>query len=1058
MAAAAASFTIGKANAAEPTDTASLAGRFARIDDEARPQVWWHWMDGNVTREGIRKDLEWMKASGIGGLHQFDAGGINMPRAVKEKLPYMTEGWKDAFRYALDVADSLGLEVTIASAPGWSSTGGTWVRPEDAVKKLEWRSIDIRSNGKVEARLPELYRTVGPYQDCFQGNDRIEVKPYGEDLFVMAVRKSGKDLSMEEMGARLTQDDSTITCCFTKARKIKALTLKTGSTPGRPRSGEIRYRSILEASSDGKTWKEIHRIAPGNLPYMTENIKPVKAKYFRVKGEKLESLVLHTVERISHSEEAGGFSVIHDFGRYRTQDGLKGTAKGIDLTQFMDEGGTLRCNLPKGRWRIYRFGWSITGKINHPASPEATGLEVDKLDPDAWMDYFHTYMDMYREAAGGRMGKNGIQNLLIDSYEAGSYTWTRRMVEEFQARRGYDPTPWLPVLAGEIIRSSDSSEAFLWDWRKTLGELFCENYSRIREIVDEYELRGYFCETHEGARAFTGDGMDPKIGATTPMAAIWMQDTPTGSKAPAAICDIKESASVAHIYGKKDVAAESFTVNGDEGRAYTYCPENMKYIADIAMSAGLTKFVVHESASQPNDTYLPGMQLFRYGQWLHRNETWASYAGVFFDYLARSCTMLRQGNHVADILLYYGEDSNATAQYGGDTFDTLPDVPEGYDYDFANPTVVRTALKASSGLLTSPSGSEYSIFWMDRNTATMSTDILLKIKEFADAGVMICGQEPVRGAGMNCDMELFRSLVNDIWHSGRSNVAPTLREGISRLGLKPDFSSTEEGMKYVHRTAGDGTQIYWVRNFSGSDALVSLSFRDAATHCSIFIPETGRACEVEGLAGDGSLSLPLKATDAVFVVFSPERVAEPLEGSLEEFMGYTSLPGFERVRKMDLKWQVSFDQKGGQKAGTELTELHSWTEEDNPVIRYYAGTAIYTTSFEMTEEDLQASGSFLMDLGSVKNIAEVEVNGMPAGVLWKAPFRTSDIKPFLKAGENSLTIKVTNVWRNRMIGDVQKDEKHPVTAIRRFYKATDEPIPSGLLGPVTLMGSSLNGK
>lgn len=250
MAAAAASFTIGKANAAEPTDTASLARCFARIDDEARPQVWWHWMDGNVTREGIRKDLEWMKASGIGGLHQFDAGGINMPRAVKEKLPYMTEGWKDAFRYALDVADSLGLEVTIASAPGWSSTGGRWVKPEDAVKKLEWRSIDIRSNGKVETRLPELYRTVGPYQDCFQGNDRIEVKPYGEDLFVLAVRRSVKDLSMEEMGATITQDDSTITCHLPKARKIKALTLKTGSTPGRPRSGEIRYRSILEASSD----------------------------------------------------------------------------------------------------------------------------------------------------------------------------------------------------------------------------------------------------------------------------------------------------------------------------------------------------------------------------------------------------------------------------------------------------------------------------------------------------------------------------------------------------------------------------------------------------------------------------------------------------------------------------------------------------------------------------------------------------------------------------------------------------------------------------------------
>ena len=176
-------------------DTSELAKAFFTPAKAARPQVWWHWMDGNVSKEGIRKDIEWMKRAGIGGFHQFDAGGINMPRAAKVKLPYLSDGWKDAFRFALNLADSLDMDVTIASAPGWSSTGGTWVKPEDAVKKLEWRSVDVRG-GKVSELLPELYNVVGPYQDYHTDNDRIKVKPYGKDLYVIAVRLPYSDKPM----------------------------------------------------------------------------------------------------------------------------------------------------------------------------------------------------------------------------------------------------------------------------------------------------------------------------------------------------------------------------------------------------------------------------------------------------------------------------------------------------------------------------------------------------------------------------------------------------------------------------------------------------------------------------------------------------------------------------------------------------------------------------------------------------------------------------------------------------------------------------------------------
>ena len=1125
------------------SDTSDLVKAFQTPPKAARPQVWWHWMDGNVSKEGIRKDIEWMNRAGIGGFHQFDAGGINMPRAAKVKLPYLSDGWKDAFRFALNLADSLDMDVTIASAPGWSSTGGKWVKPEDAVKKLEWRTVDIRG-GKVSIQLPELYNVVGPYQDYYTDNDRIEVKPYGKDLYVLAVRLPYSDKSMKALAERIEESDSEIKVEFRKPQTIKALTLKSMAMSDRPRSGKLDCKNILECSDDGKRWRKVCDIEPTVLPYLTIDIPQTCAQFFRVRGEKLQSLDLFTVSKVNHSQELGGFGIIHDFWKYHTpysKDAIR-TSDIIDLTDRMTADGKLECSLPAGRWRIYRFGWSITGKINHPASPDATGLEVDKLDPDAWMRYFHTYVDLYKEAAGGMLGEKGIRYLLVDSYEAGSYTWTPKLAEEFKTRRGYDLIPWLPVLAGEIIGSSQMSERFLWDWRRTLGELFCENYDRIDDIVNEYGLSGRYTESHEGGRAYTGDGMDPKIKATIPMAAIWMENTPTGSSVPSAICDVRESASVSHIYGQPLVAAESFSVNGDEGRAYTYCPENMKYIADVGLSAGLNRFVIHESASQPNDAYLPGLQLFRYGQWLHRNETWAEYARVFTDYLARSSAMLQQGTSVADILLYYGEDLNITGLYGGDAFSTLPQVPDGYNYDFANPTVLRNGVKVENGTLVAPSGARYRVLWLDKNCEVMSLDILKKIKEFADAGVIICGKEPRQCAGLKADDRAFASIVDDVWHSRRKNVfTKGLEDCLKRSGIAPDFSarvaesveatlqggychfdklSDREGslggqvdgveapanapdsygdFKYVHRSLQDSTQIYWIRNFSGNCADVELSFRDGGKYASIFNPDNGEVSDIQVVDKEGRsvVTLPMYSTDARIVVLSnrpqieftldtvfvngadsamvnasdsivvcggdsigiaghfdklSDRKVSDAEPVVRHGSQTTEASILTEIQTVNSTWQVHFEQRNGGTADEEFTELESWTRKENPVVKYFSGTAVYKTTVAIDSTMLENSARIFIDLGVVKNIADISVNGNPAGILWKAPFRTADIKPLLHEGDNTLEIKVTNVWRNRMIGDVQPGEKHPVTAIRRFYKSTDKLLPSGLLGPVRLIG------
>lgn len=1038
-----------------------LVDGFENPPAESRPRVWWHWMDGNVSKEGVRKDLMWMKRQGIAGFHQFDAGGVNMPRAAKVRLPYMSDGWKDVYRYTMHLADSLGMEVGIASAPGWSSTGGFWVTPDDAMKKLEWRTVVVRGGKTVNVKLPDLYRTVGQYQDFYQPNDRVDIKPYGKDLYVIAVRMPDADLTMEEMGAKLDKNDSVITITLAKPQTIRAITLKSMQMGDRPRGRKPTAWNVLEASLDGgATWQKVSDIYPVRVPYATVDITPTTSKLFRVRGKKLEDLTLYTVTRINHSQEQGAFALTFDFTKFKTPD-TETPAKAsdvLDLTSSMVADGTLKCRLPKGRWRIYRFGWSITGKVNHPASPENTGLEVDKIDPDAWTRYFHHYFDMYKEAAGGMFGPKGITHILIDSYEAGSYTWSPRLPEEFLKRRGYDLRPWLPVLTGEIIGSAGESNGFLQDWRKTLGELTAENYDRVDTIAREYGLLGRYAESHEGGHAYCVDGMDVKRHATNPMSAFWMEDTPAGSSVSNAIADIRESASVAHIYGQNTVSAESFTVAGNNRHAYTYCPENMKYIADVAMSAGVTRFFIHESASQPNDAYLPGLQLYGYGQWFHRNETWAEQAHTLTDYLARSSYLLTKGHALADILLYYGEENNITAIYGGN-FDELPRVPQGYEYDFASASVVRGEVEPRNGSLNTKTGMSYKIFWIDKDCDVMSLDILKRIRQFADAGVVICGKEPARSLGLKADKAAFNELVNSIWHSGRTNVTDDLNEAIRIAGLLPDLQSDvqgkpngSEGVRYVHRQIDGEAEIYWVRNFSRKDRTFSLSFRFGGKYATLFDASTGHIQPIEFQKVDNRyiVNLPMLSSDALFVVFTNAPLTSEAPKAVfadSKHLDHEPLT----VKAIITPWNIHFNQKGGQEADETFATLHSWTECDNPVVKYFSGTAVYTTTFRLNRNDLKGTEPIYLDLGEVKNLAEISVNGTELRTEWKAPFRTDDIRTLLRKGDNTIVIKVTNLWANRQIGDVQKGEEHPVTQIRRFYRAGDPLLPSGLLGPVKLI-------
>ena len=1011
-----------------------LLSLFREPSRSARPYLWWHWMDGEVSLEGIKKDLEWMDAVGIAGFHQFDAGGVNMPKAAPFKRPYLSDSWKEAFAYAVALADSLGFEMTIASAPGWSSTGGPWVTPADAMKKLEWQ-VTVSGGGKV--LLPPLPKITGPYRDIPAKAEHRTVEPYGYDIALVAVKLPAHDRSMEEMGAvaSIDPDGQQISVSFPRKETIRALTLRTGVTGMRPRSGEESCPNVLECSNDGRSWKSVKQIHLSPLEYQTLNIPATKARYFRVRGSQLKALELHAASKVEQVEEKGAFCLVYDFAKHPTSvpEGVFAQETLILEGQLLPD-GQIQCTLPAGRWRVYRFGASLTGKMNHPASPNATGLEVDKLDKDAWRRYFQTYLQMYKDAAGGMLGQRGITHLLIDSYEAGTATWTPRLPEEFRARQGYDPIPWLPVLCGEIIGSPTESERFLLHWRETLAQLFEENYNDVNDIAARFGMKGSYIESHEGGRAFNGDGMQVKKRATVPMSAIWMTDSPFGgSMLPSAVSDIRESASVAHIYGQNIAAAESFTVNGEGKAAYTYHPGNIKMIADVALASGLNRFIIHDSASQPSEDYLPGLGLFKYGQWFHRNETWAPYARVWTDYLARSCALLQAGRSVADILLFYGEDSNATAAYGGEYLHYLPRIPAGYNYDYASPDVLLRMVRARNGCLVTESGQRYRVLAIGRNARILSEQMKARIEEFREAGVIVCGEEELESVlkekGPAPDVSVC-GLGSDGLMYGQ--------EGAVRRNVR-GHDPTLPGLQFVHREVPGGADIYWLCNFGQESVKADIRFRSERKYAARLNPEDGSAVRVE------SPEVDLGPGDAVFYLLTDTPQALPPQA-----------PAFREktVLEMDRWWDVTFRQRGGESAVETFSVLNDWTGNSDPVVRYFSGTAHYASVLSVPEGALKDLSEARLDLGTVHVMAEVLVNGHSAGVLWRQPFLTRDILPWLHEGENSIEIFVTNLWVNRMIGDRRQGEK-PVTRVRRFYDAGDPLLPSGLLGPVRLQGYTL---
>ena len=876
-------------------------------------------------------------------------------------------------------------------------------------------------------------------------------------------------------------------------------------------AGESNGGPVLQSSQDGTTFTDVVRIPTSGAVEHTMDFAPVTARFFRISflekappsnnlgdidmsdfggapptGPLMHSIAefeLHTGPRVNRFEEKAAFSTLPDLYSAATREVPAATiipkSDVIDLTSKMKPDGTLDWTPPDGNWTILRMGYSLTGITNHPAPPEATGPEVDKLNKADVQAYLNHYLDNYKQASGGDMGatgqasplaapapggspgKVGLQFVITDSWEAGTENWTNDILSEFQHRRGYDARPWLPTMAGRVIGSAAESDRFLFDYRRTLEELLAENhYAVIADLLHQRGM-GQYGESHESGRATIGDGMEMKRYDDVPMAAMWTQRPGVNEDLPIPNADIRESASVAHIYGRPFVAAESMTAAASP---WAWSPAALKPTADKELTMGLNRFVIHSSVHQPltgpggadAGSPGPGLTLGPFGQWFNRNECWAEQAKPWIDYLSRSSYMLQQGRFVADIAYYYGEDSNVTAIFT----DHNPALPEGYNFDFVNADILAHKLKVDHGDLVTDSGMRYRVLALDPYAQHMSLPVLRRISELVHQGATVVGKAPVDDPSLADDQGAFKKLIAELWGAsaepsrkvGKGHVVSgeTVEAAMKPLALQPDTTYTKTSpdtkVLFVHRTM-PGADLYFVDNRSATPLTTEASFRVTGRAPELFHPDTGAVTPAAFQSANGRTTVPLtlEPWGTTFVVFrhATKETTHLLPKTTESTLATVDGP-----------WDVAFEDRTpkpeGEPKTLQMPQLASWSDSSDPNVRYFSGHGTYTKHLNAPADWFKSGAPVMLDLGDVANLAEVSINGKPVGTVWKTPYRL-DVTSAMHPGDNLVEIRVVNLWVNRLIGDAQPNATKLTFTARNPYKANSPLVPAGLLGPVRLL-------
>ncbi len=1071
------------ANTAGEPDMASLREGFAAPGDDARPWVFWFWINGNITRQGITADLEAMKRVGIGGviIMEVDKG------EPMGDVAFASRQWREMFAFMLEEAERLGIEVTIHNDAGWCGSGGPWIPVEKSMQKLTWSETSVSGPGRIERVLPQPEAVENYYCDIVTlafptpAADNRTIADYSPKILSSAhkggfgARKmiDGNIKSAVAIPRPVPDVPQHIDFIFEKPYTANGVTIQLGG-----KNWELE--GVLQISDDGDNYMDVTEFK-GFAPSISFDFAEQKACHYRLKFNLAIKPGLQ-MQHINICEVAMSHHKINNLGQKAMftpptnpvpmlaeyPDAGPGftvsTDKVLNISDKMKEDGTLVWDVPSGEWTVLRIGHTTTGKTNHTGPKSGVGFECDRLSKKASSLHFNNLIAKLAKESEDKVGDT-FRTMHIDSWESGSQNWTPEFIKEFRKRRGYDPTPYLPVMAGQIIESKEISERFLWDVRATISDLMLENYTdNMRAMAHKSGLR----LSIEAYRRCLTDEITYAGHADDIIAEFWAWPRYNFDYA------CTQMASAAHIYGKKVVGAEAFTSAFDERwRAH---PANLKELGDWAFCEGINRFIIHRYAMQPYENIVPGMGMSATGIHFERTQTWWEMSSAWLDYLSRCQYLLQKGLFVADMCLLTPE--TLPQQW----FSPYRRKDVAYRFDACSPEAALTRLSVKDGLIMLPDGMSYKILVMPESE-TMSPKLLKRIMELVADGATLVGAPPRKALGLAdypaSDREIER-LATELWGEcngttitenrygkGRVIYGKTPDEVLAGMNVGRDFISGDS-LRFIHKRIDD-THIYFVANPKDEAVNTTCLFRVEGMQPELWDPMTGKTTKIARCVSDnGYVHVPLsiEPTGSVFVLFHPDNeAAEPT--------GDSTRP--TKAEELRGEWSVSFVDGRGAPENTVFERLVSWHEHSDDGIRYYSGTALYSKKIRICDEMLADSNRITLDLGKVAVMAEVTVNGHNLGVLWKRPFKI-DITDVVKAGDNKLEIKVVNLWINRLIGDEhlpESGEYHTAGNLKswpqwvtegaedpserstfttwKLCKKEDPLVESGLIGPVRLL-------
>jgi hypothetical protein len=1109
---------------------------FLNPPTSSKVHVWWHWMGGNITKVGITKDLEAMKAQGVVQAAIFNIGEIYTKKVDVPKIKFNSPEWIEMYQWALKEANRLGITIGIQTIDGFATVGGSWITPDLSMKQYVWTKTSIDGGKDITIKLPEPIKVQNFYHD-----EAVVVFPMQENTNSFKEAHPEIDVNQLTTGNVLFDGNPKSEIDFKKGHVVD-VRFKADFTANKlviyPHlsfswdlplvdNGRVKLFFALSTSTDGKVYTKVADLeCAGINQAVTATFPATKAKYFRLELVKtsfvyFDTLPIAEFELLKDSENplfqppVTSFfektASVYDLNENALDANTKNTIQPIsensivDVTSSMSPDGTLKWNAPKGRWQIIRFGYTSTGVKVDPATHEGEGLEVDKMDTTALNVHINSYAKKLVEAAGKYKG-NTLKFFLMDSWEAQFQTWSKDFAKEFKNRRGYSILPWIPVLCGETIGNTELSEAFLFDFRKTIGDLLDQNfYKHFAELSHRNEME------YHGEAIYGGWGAYPPMDALKsneyidmPMTEFWAGANSNNlldyQPANKPVTTIPTSSALA--FNKQIIGSEAYTGNAH----YSEAPGDLKPYGDAAFCSGVNQIILHSYIHQPNDLK-PGMTLGKFGGHYNRNNPVWEFNQDWLKYQARVQYILQKGEPVVDVLFYTGDE---LPWFYTKSF--VNDLPYGIRPNACNIDLLNTKIKVVDGKLSLGGQQRFSLLLL-HNSTKMEFSTLKRIAELVKAGAVVYGPKPLEMlslADIKNDVAAFNKLANEVWGNSSENSygkgkmisGKPLSEVIKQLNVIPDLSTNTRNPKefmYIHKKLDD-MDVYFVFNQQNRALNRELVFRVSGKTPEIWNAENGTVVKpaIYSIEKNQSrIPVSFKPYESKIFVFKNE--------APDNFIHQVSLAGkqiFPQQQLADTSFQIpkavlkqgefSFTSElTGEYAFTnnskkviptkltqpkildltnskirieffpisdeviqpvEVTSLKSLTQFDNPAIKYFAGKAKYTINFS-APDFASSTDSILLDLGNLSATSEVILNGKLLAYPWQSNTRLV-VSGLLKT-ENKLEITVATVCRNRFIGDLIQygDIKSLWTTspINEILNRNMPLKPSGLMGPLKLI-------